>query len=374
MAAGARVPRRTLLAGAAALAAGGGVGAVVSSTPRRRRDGPRVAHQPGVTTPPPDHAVFAAYEVTARDTAGLSALFRRLTDAVAASSDEVTVAVGASLFDARYGLAALGPRRLTRMPPFPNDVLDEAQCHGDLLLQICGPTPPQPITDPDLRLRWRVDGFRPENTVAANGRPSTRNLFGFREGVSNPDPRDRAEMDRLVWVPAGGDEPAWTHGGSYQVVRIIRFAMDLWNADPVERQEAVFGRRKSDGAPLGHHREDAAFDYTDDPDGRLIALDSHIRRANPRTPETEDQRILRRSYSYRRGADAAGHPDQGLVFVCFQQDLERGFATIQRRLVGQALDRYVMTVGGGYFFVLPGVRGAGDYLGRGLLEAAGHRV
>lgn len=177
-------------------------------------------------------------------------------------------------------------------------------------------------------------------------------------------------MDRLVWVPAGDDEPAWAAGGSYQVVRLIRFATALWDTEPVARQEAVFGRRKADGAPLGHDREDAAIDYAADPTGRMIALDSHIRRANPRTAATQGSRILRRGYSYRRGTDSAGHADEGLIFVCFQSDIEAGFAAVQRRLAGQALDKYVLSVGGGYFFTVPG-RSADpdDYLGRSLIDA-----
>nr|BFE73295.1 hypothetical protein GCM10020092_065960 [Actinoplanes digitatis] len=89
------------------------------------------------------------------------------------------------------------------------------------------------------------------------------------------------------------------------MVRLIRFAMELWNADPVERQEEVFGRRRSDGAPLGRERELDDPDYAADPNGQAIRLDAHIRRANPRTPETRNQRILRRGYSYRAGTDAA---------------------------------------------------------------------
>jgi deferrochelatase/peroxidase EfeB len=364
-----RVPRRAVLAGAAALAAGGA--GVAAAALKARAEPPAkvesAPHQPGIVTAPPDRAVFAAYDVRATDRSGLEEVLRRLTDAVESSPAEVTVSVGESLFDGRFGLAARKPGRLTTMPIFPGDVLDDRLCHGDLLIQVCGSGPQQPLADDGLALRWQIAGFRDENTVAANGRPSTRNLFGFREGAGNPDPRDDAELRRLVWVRADDGEPQWTAGGTYQVVRIIRFATELWNADPLDRQEAIFGRRRSDGAPLGRDREDAEFDYASDPEGRLVALDAHIRLANPRTPETAASRILRRGYSYRRDPDAAGHPDEGLVFVCFQQDLERGFATVQRRLAGQPLDKYVLTIGGGYFFALPG---AGDtYLGKSLVEA-----
>ncbi|MEV4599901.1 hypothetical protein AB0K15_21190 [Amycolatopsis sp. NPDC049253] len=56
---------------------------------------------------------------------------------------------------------------------------------------------------------------------------------------------------------------------------------------------------------------------------------------------------------------------------CFQRDLERGFATVQRRLSDQALDKYTLPFGGGYYFVLPGAdRSRGDYLGKSLFDAA----
>jgi deferrochelatase/peroxidase EfeB len=274
-------------------------------------------------------------------------------------------------------LSYLRPARLTTMPGFPNDALDPSWSHGDLLLQVCAQRPDgvravlrQLLhrTGALLQPRWSIDGFRPENQVTGQV-ATTRNLFGFREGVGNPDPSDQALMDKLVWVRPGSGEPAWTAGGSYQVVRLIRFATELWDAEPVEHQEDVFGRHKQTGAPLAGKREDQVPNFATDPDGRITPLDAHIRRANPRTPETEASRILRRSYSYRRGRDAAGQPDEGLIFVCFQQDVERGFATVQRRLRGEALERYVLPFGGGYFFVLPAAP-PGGYLGQQLFDAA----
>jgi deferrochelatase/peroxidase EfeB len=62
--------------------------------------------------------------------------------------------------------------------------------------------------------------------------------------------------------------------------------------------------------------------------------------------------LLRRGYSYR-----AGH-EEGLLFVAFQRDLDRGFAGVQRRLAGEPLGRYTLAVGGGYFFLPPA--GAAD--------------
>ena len=59
----------------------------------------------------------------------------------------------------------------------------------------------------------------------------------------------------------------------------------------------------------------------------------------------------------------------GLLFVCYQHDLEKGFLTVQKRLNGEALEEYIRPIGGGYFFVLPGVQAANRYLAQSLLEA-----
>jgi deferrochelatase/peroxidase EfeB len=164
-------------------------------------------------------------------------------------------------------------------------------------------------------------------------------------------------MRRLVWTP---------DGGTFQVVRVIRMHVEFWDRVGLREQETMIGRTRDAGAPLGGRDEyqDPRLDL--DPKVARIPLDAHIRLANPRTPATDDQPILRRGLNYHRGFDAAGQLDQGLIFVAFNQDVERQFATVQRRLAGEPMTDYVTPVGGGYFYVPPGARGPSDYVGSGL--------
>lgn len=46
----------------------------------------------------------------------------------------------------------------------------------------------------------------------------------------------------------------------------------------------------------------------------------------------------------------------GLLFVCFQANLETEFITVQNRLNGEPLEEYIKPIGGEYFFSLPGVK------------------
>ena len=367
-------------------------------------------HQAGITTPRPANGMIASFAVVAATPDELEDLLRRLTgrivfltaggpvpelDPKLPPADSgivgpvvhpdaltVTVSLGASLFDARPWLAPLKPKRLARMTRFPNDALDASLCHGDLTLQICANTQDTTIhalrdivkTLPDrLILRWKQEGNVPVVAPGPDGTTeSARNFLGFRDGSANPDAADAAVMDRLVWVGPAHGEPDWALGGSYQAVRLIRNFVERWDRTPLGEQEKIMGRVRVSGAPLDRRgaSEFDAPDYARDPDGLATPFDAHIRLANPRRPETEENVILRRPFNYSNGVTKSGQLDQGLLFICYQADLDKGFIAVQRRLDGEPLEEYIKPVGGGYFFTLPGVPDASDYLGSTLVAAA----
>jgi deferrochelatase/peroxidase EfeB len=357
------------------------------------------ANQSGVLTPGPSDkqafSCFAAFDSTAANTAGLTALMKTLTARarfltaggvpanlgisqppsdsdvlgpdVPADGLTVTLGLGASLFDDRYGLASLKPAKLKPMTVFPNDSPDPAWLHGDLMLQLCADHPDTihhalrdiaKHTRGSMQMRWRIEGYG--SPPRPSGTP--RNLLGFKDGTANPTGGLAGD---LVWAESG--EPAWAKGGTYQVVRLIRMLVEFWDRVSINEQEGMFGRRRDSGAPLDGTNEFDTPDYRADPNGNVIPLDSHIRLANPRTTQTADQRLIRRSYNYDLGIDENGDIQAGHVFVAYNQDVERQFETVQKRLIDEPLVDYVQPFGGGYFYCPPGVADSNDWFASGLL-------
>ncbi|WP_282703853.1 Dyp-type peroxidase [Streptomyces sp. CC219B] len=266
------------------------------------------------------------------------------------ATDGGNIAAWLALGDSLLPEEAERPRHLKRMPSFAGDVLDPAQSHGDLLLQVTG-TSARAVSKaadqtldalPQWRVRWRMAGLRPENRTE-DGRGLARNPFHFTEGYGNPA-TSAGTADRAI-VTGAQSEPSWAVGGSYQVVRIIRLATDFWDRDTVHEQERIIGRRR-DGRWLDGTPSTERPVFSTDPQGKITPLDAHVRRAAPdrRNPPP----MVRRGYNYR-----GGDGDQGLIFSCFQRDLARGFETVQKRLEGEAMAKYLLTIGGGYFFVPP---------------------
>ncbi|MEU5399717.1 iron uptake transporter deferrochelatase/peroxidase subunit [Streptomyces sp. NPDC005963] len=404
--------RRLLTAAGAAGAAGLTLGAAGGAVARAATTGPgptalatvgstEVAfhgeHQPGITTPMQSHGQLIAFDLTAGAGRKEAAALMRRWSALAAelmaggtaeqsgrdtgvaldagpSSLTVTFGFGHGFFD-RTGLVARRPAGLDPLPAFSADRLDPRRSHGDLWVQIGADDAlvafhalraVQRAAGKTARVRWQMNGFN--RSAGATERPmTTRNLMGQVDGTNNPKPSE-PDFDRRIFVAAESDQE-WLTGGSYAVVRRIRMLLDDWEGLSLKRQEAVIGRRKSDGAPLtgGTETTELALDQRDS-DGKLIIPDNaHARISAPE--QNGGAAMLRRPFSYHDGIGPDGVPDAGLLFVCWQADPLRGFVPVQRKLDrGDALSEFIRHEASGLYAV-PGGAGRGEYVGQRLLES-----
>ncbi|MFJ9430730.1 iron uptake transporter deferrochelatase/peroxidase subunit [Streptomyces sp. NPDC101490] len=295
------------------------------------------------------------------------------------SSLTVTFGFGRTFFD-RTGLVSRRPGALDPLPAFSADALDPRRSEGDLWVQIGADDAlvafhalraVQKDAGEAARVRWQMNGFN--RSAGATPKPMTaRNLMGQVDGTANPKPTD-PDFDRRIFVPtgAGGATGAeeWMAGGSYAVVRRIRMLLDDWEKLPLDGQEKVIGRRKSDGAPLTGGSETTALDLNKfGPDGQLVIPDNaHSRISAPE--QNGGAAMLRRPFSFHDGIGPDGAPDAGLLFVCWQADPLRGFVPVQRKLDrGDALSAFIRHESSGLFAV-PGGPAQGEYVGQRLLES-----
>ena len=257
------------------------------------------------------------------------------------------------------------------------DQLIEAKTGGDLSIQACADDPQVAfhavrqlarLAAGTAQIRWAQTGFLP-----TNNRETPRNLMGFKDGTQRPEEKER---EGIIWVGADGAD--WMRGGSYQVVRRIRMALEHWDGTETDFQQQVIGRRKDSGAPLSGIKEFDALDLdAADKDGNsLIPDNAHVRLGAAAT--NEGAQILRRGYSYNDGVNFISERwppwrqgieyDAGLLFVAYQRDPRTGFIKIYEGMAKlDALNQFVTHTGGGIFACPPGVL-EGDFIGQRLFE------
>lgn len=351
-------------------------------------------HQAGITTPPQDHLLLATFDVTATTRAELADLLAQWTATAAALTTgqtvpgpvgaafppadtgeavglgparlTITLGLGPSLFDDRFGLTERRPAALADLPSFAGDALDPLRSGGDLCLQVCADQAQvafhavHNLTRQALgaaALRTLQTGFAQAAGSTGPTGQSPRNLLGFKDGTNNLPSGDGQTMDHVVWVSHDTDQ-RWMQGGTYLVVRRIQIHLEAWNRTSLMGQEQTIGRHKMSGAPLGalHEHDPVRLGALDSNGLPVIPDNAHIRVAAPST--NHGARFLRRAYNFADGLDPdSGELDAGLLFVCFQKDPRSQFVPVQTRLSTQdALNEYLVHTASGVFACPPGTQ------------------
>ncbi|HEY0696344.1 MAG TPA: iron uptake transporter deferrochelatase/peroxidase subunit, partial [Micromonospora sp.] len=368
-------------------------------------------HQAGITTAAQDRLHFVAFDVVTRDRSRLVELLREWTVAAArmtagrdagvigavngipeAPPDDtgealglppsgltLTVGFGPTLFrDAggrdRFGVADRRPPALADLPRFPGDALRPEISGGDLCVQACANDPQVAVHAIRnlarigmgvVSVRWSQLGFgRTSSTSRDQATP--RNLFGFKDGTANLKAEDTDLLREHLWAQPG-DGADWMAGGSYLVTRKIRMIIETWDRTSLAEQEAIVGRTKGSGAPLGRAEEFDQVDFaaTGSDGSPVIPPNAHVRLAHP--DSNGGARLLRRGYNFVDGSDGLGRLDAGLFFMAYQRDPRRQFVPVQTRLARHdAMNEYLRHVSSAIFACPPGVRDEGDFWGRTL--------
>lgn len=360
--------RRALLTGATG---GLGIGAVLgarlgsATLPKRTALGPEQpapidpfgTHQAGIARPqtPQRNGCVGVFDLPSLAPARITAALVRISDAIT----HLTTTAHPRLPDGPRDLTitiGLGPRPVQALgpklpgaedlPEFHSDEELSDQMRGGDLFVSCYSSDPNDVLAAlrevgsavdGMSLRWLQRCFRPhgEGTIA-------RNPLTFYDGIIVP--RTPEELSEHVWLPEGP-----TASGTILVVRRMRLATERFHDEPVSAQEEIIGRRRCDGAPLSGGGQHAQVDLrARSPEGELLTPDgSHVRSAHPSF--TGSHLMLRRSYAFDNGG-----ADHGLLFMCFQRDLQT-FVRTQYRL--DEVDRlmgFVTVTASATFLVLPG--------------------
>jgi len=299
---------------------------------------------------------------------------------LATSGLTITFGFGPTLFTDsagvdRFGIASRTPAELKKLPHFPADDLNPAISDGDICIQVCANDPQVAvhairnltrIAFGRAVLKWSQLGYgRTSSTSTAQ--KTERNLFGFKDGTNNVKVEDPTAVNKAVWVSNSLTTP-WLDGGTYLVARRIQMTLETWDRASLREQETVFGRDKSEGAPLSGGNEFTPADFTKKNDAGETMIDSKSHMALAAPLHNKGTQLLRRGYNFVDGNDDLGRLNAGLFFISFQKDPQQ-FITVQSNLAkNDRMNEYIKHVSSGLWAVPPGAQ-PGSFIGAGLLLA-----
>ncbi|SDM84494.1 deferrochelatase/peroxidase EfeB [Fictibacillus solisalsi] len=350
-------------------------------------------HQAGIVTPQQTYTYLAAFDFTTSSKGDVIRLLKQWTLLAESMSQgkadhkysndwlppkdtgealdlppsrlTLTFGFGPSFFSKkgidRFGVKRKSPKHLKDIPLMPRDNLQEPFIGGDFCVQACAED--QQVAFHAIRnfiksavgkaeVRWMQSGF-----ISAKHGKTPRNLFGFKDGTANADPKDSKAHEQIIW--AGDEEPAWMNGGSYMAFRKIKMFLEVWDRSSLKDQEDTFGRKKESGAPYGKINEHDKVNPIQMPP------DSHTAIA-----KRTGQQIYRRAYSYTDGVDPkTGYVDAGLLFISYQKNPAEQFIPMLKKMSkADKLNEYTQHIGSAMFAMPRGIK-KGEYIGQPLFDS-----
>lgn len=261
----------------------------------------------------------------------------------------ITFGFGFSMYE-KLDITKKWSIKVKSIPNYSIDRLEEHWSDGDLLVQINGDDPlsvfhaGQEIErdgSPFVEVRWQQRGFL--NSAGVNTGNIGRNLMGQIDGQVNAAPGSK-EFAETAWD---------SNGGTTMVIRRIRMNLETWNQLSPNRKSGVIGRTLANGAPLSGGEPSSPVDPSKlDASGETtISKDAHAGRAQAKS----NQGIFRRGFNYDDGYLKSGIRDAGLIFISYQESIER-YLKIQERLNSMdSLNIWTTPVGSALFYIPRGI-------------------
>lgn len=248
---------------------------------------------------------------------------------------------GYSLFK-KSGILESWPIEERAIPGYAIDKLEKRWSDGDLVVQITGDNPQSIFhaalviardAEPFATVRWQQRGFL--DPAGINVNQVSRNLMGQLDGTANKA-IGTPEFSEIAWAKDGG-----LKDGTTMVIRRIRIAVKAWDKLSTNNKGIALGRSLDNGAKL-----------------ESTSASSHVTRAFT----TGANGIIRRGFNYDDNYLADGTRDAGLIFISFQESLNR-YLDIQKRLNAiDDLNRWTTPIGSALFIIPRGTE-PGGYIG-----------